>query len=614
MPVYDAFISYSHAKDKPIAAALQSVIQKLGKAWYQRRAARVFRDDTSLSATPHLWPSIEKALSQSGHLILLASPEAATSPWIAKEVDYWRAHKSPDTLFIGLTAGDLAWDSKEGDFSWTADTPLPKVLEGRFSSEPKWVDLRAYRDGAYPGNAKFIDLGADFAAAIRGVAKEDLMSEEVRQQRRARRLAVGVAAFVLALAGLAVWQWRIAEFQKKEAVAAKLQAETNERRANAERDRALTEQSRLLADTSERQFARGDYGTAMLLALEALPNPAGGTMRPYIAEAERRLDASFRALREKLVLGHAGSVSNIAFSPDEAWFATASTDETVVHVWDTKTGREVALLTGHSEPVTSLGFSPDGKWIVTASEDDTARLWDASNGAPVATFAGHTGDVNAGMFNPDAMRLLTASDDGTARVWNIATGTEALKLDAKSDVLTAVFSPDGTLIATGAEDGSARLCDAASGKKLLDLTPHTLRVMGLAFSPDGHSILTTSADETGIVSDVRSGKVLTKLELPSPSPVEGVRAPGIRGATYDPSGKRILTAIGHEAQIWDAGTGSLLFSLAGHSNLVWFAAFDSSGQKVVTASADGTIRTFDAQSGKPVARGQRLVRDFMPTD
>ena len=75
MPVYNAFISYSHAKDKPITAALQSVIQKLGKAWYQRRAARVFRDDTSLSATPHLWPSIERALSQSGHLILLASPE-----------------------------------------------------------------------------------------------------------------------------------------------------------------------------------------------------------------------------------------------------------------------------------------------------------------------------------------------------------------------------------------------------------------------------------------------------------------------------------------------------------------------------------------------------------
>jgi hypothetical protein len=61
MALYDAFISYSHAKDKPIAAALQSAIQKLGKPWYRRRALRLFRDDTSLSATPHLWPTVEQA-------------------------------------------------------------------------------------------------------------------------------------------------------------------------------------------------------------------------------------------------------------------------------------------------------------------------------------------------------------------------------------------------------------------------------------------------------------------------------------------------------------------------------------------------------------------------
>jgi hypothetical protein len=59
----------------------------------------------SLSATPHLWPSIETALGQSRLLILLASLEA-----VAKEVEYWLEHKSPDRLFIGLTDGELAWD------------------------------------------------------------------------------------------------------------------------------------------------------------------------------------------------------------------------------------------------------------------------------------------------------------------------------------------------------------------------------------------------------------------------------------------------------------------------------------------------------------------------
>ena len=64
MALYDAFISYSHAKDKAVASALQSAIQRLGKPWYRRRALRLFRDDTSLSATPGLWPSIEQAAAR----------------------------------------------------------------------------------------------------------------------------------------------------------------------------------------------------------------------------------------------------------------------------------------------------------------------------------------------------------------------------------------------------------------------------------------------------------------------------------------------------------------------------------------------------------------------
>src|SRR5512138_2586624 len=103
MMLYDAFISYSHAKDKPIAAALQRAVQTLGKPWYRRRALRVFRDDTSLSATPQLWPTIEQALAESRYLILLASPEAAASPWVDKEIAWWLQHKSTDTLLIALT-------------------------------------------------------------------------------------------------------------------------------------------------------------------------------------------------------------------------------------------------------------------------------------------------------------------------------------------------------------------------------------------------------------------------------------------------------------------------------------------------------------------------------
>ena len=217
MTVYDAFISYSHAQDKPVAAALQAAVQRLGKAWYRRRALRIFRDDTSLSATPHLWPSIEQALAQSRYLILLASPQSAASPWVAKEVAYWLANKSIDTLLLAVTEGDVGWDDQSGDFIWSAATPLPPTLKGCFPVEPKWVDLHEYRACAPAKSSRFLDLAADLAATIHGIPKEDLLSQEVRQQRRALMLAWSAAASLLVLAVAAGWQWQIARTQRAKA-------------------------------------------------------------------------------------------------------------------------------------------------------------------------------------------------------------------------------------------------------------------------------------------------------------------------------------------------------------------------------------------------------------
>lgn len=215
--VYDAFISYSHAKDKALAAALQAAMQRLGKPWYRRRALRLFRDDTSLTATPHLWPSIEKALGQSRFLILMASPEAAASRWVNQELAWWLEHKGADTVLIALTSGELDWDSETGDFRSGEATPLPPALAGTFADEPLWIDLRPYRETASPRDARFTDLAASIAAALHGRAKEDLLSLEVRQQRRALRLAGSAVVLLLVLLGLAGWQWNTARIQRDRA-------------------------------------------------------------------------------------------------------------------------------------------------------------------------------------------------------------------------------------------------------------------------------------------------------------------------------------------------------------------------------------------------------------
>jgi hypothetical protein len=114
--MYDAFISYSHAKDGKIAAGVQSIIQTLAKPWWQLRAARVFRDYTSLSAAPGLSSALEAALTSSRYLVLFASPQSAASKWCGHEVQTWLDTKGSDTLLIALTEGELIWDNQSLDF------------------------------------------------------------------------------------------------------------------------------------------------------------------------------------------------------------------------------------------------------------------------------------------------------------------------------------------------------------------------------------------------------------------------------------------------------------------------------------------------------------------
>ena len=216
MQEYDAFISYNHNADGFIASRLQSQMQRLGKPWYRLRAMRIFRDDTSLSATPGLEASLESVLGRTKFLILLASPEAARSRWVAGEVQYWLAKKNINELLIGLTEGELKWDKATGDFLWSEETPLPQNLKARFVSEPRFVDLRALRDPK-TNTDQFIHAAADFVSAIKDVAKEDLISQELTQQRRAKGLAWSAAASLLVLACAAVWEWRQAVLQRDRA-------------------------------------------------------------------------------------------------------------------------------------------------------------------------------------------------------------------------------------------------------------------------------------------------------------------------------------------------------------------------------------------------------------
>ncbi|MER9134748.1 TIR domain-containing protein [Mesorhizobium sp. M0830] len=72
----------------------------------------------------------------------------------------------------------------------------------------------------------------------------------------------------------------------------------------------------------------------------------------------------------------------------------------------------------------------------------------------------------------------------------------------------------------------------------------------------------------------------------------------VTSATFSPDGTDIVTASADgTARVWEAATGAQVLALKGHEKAVTSAAFSPDGTRIVTASADRTARVWEAATG-----------------
>jgi glucose repression regulatory protein TUP1 len=86
-------------------------------------------------------------------------------------------------------------------------------------------------------------------------------------------------------------------------------------------------------------------------------------------------------------------VTSVTFSQDSKLLAAGSLD-TIVRVWDARTGRILEKFKGHKDSVYSVAFDPAGKWLSSGSLDKTLRLWDLAP-AMASLASGHEGGSSA---------------------------------------------------------------------------------------------------------------------------------------------------------------------------------------------------------------------------
>jgi WD40 repeat protein len=569
---YEAFISYSHAGDSGFAAELQRALNRIARPsykWWQWWPPRVFRDQTNLAAAADLSGEINDALGASDAFVLIASPRAAASHWVDQEAATWCTHKPSDRLFIALTDGALVWDDARSCFDGAATDALPPVLKQAFEHEPLWVDFTTVKNSdRLRRDPRFVDGAATLAAAIRGVDKDALIGDDLRQRRRTRQL-IGGAVGLLGLLTLV-------------AVTAAIYALVQRNRAE---ERARIANSRLLA---ARAVDLLDVDPEQSLALAVRAAQTHGT-----SESVDALRAALNRSRLRRVLYAGAPAFDAAVNP-RVHLLAAGLAGGRVRVWSARTGAPVTTLRLGATPITSVSFSRDGRTVLAAgarAAGPGAAVWPTSSAGarPLATFD-RSRPLTAAL-SPDGKVAATGDYDGVVRLWRTATGRElgqmrppgarepvsAIAFDAAGARLVAAtgprvtlwtlatraprvlesrgatvwalaFSPDGRRVAIGADHGVVRVV-STRGRRALNLRGHTDTVNGIDFSPDGASLVTASDDET--------------------------------------------------ARIWNLRAGSLTAVLRGHDGVVRSARFTSGGTSVVTAGADGTIRTW-AVSADPV--------------
>lgn len=281
------------------------------------------------------------------------------------------------------------------------------------------------------------------------------------------------------------------------------------------------------------------------------------------------------------------------------------------------------LLAGHSGAVHALDISRDGALLVSAGADGTLRLWDTATGMEFRSLPGQGGEIVACCFSPDgqfiaACCLVEITRDNhalrsanspkqsdTVRVWGVSSGELLHALQAQKPTACA-FTPNGRLLVAEALPGMA--WEVASGHPLA----MPLTGKGCVFSPDFGRIVSPAGDNL-IVSDAVSGERICTLggEWNSKRTKPGHTNP-VLDCVFSPDGSRILSASADRTlRVWDAASGAELLVLQGHGGRVMCCAFSPDGNRLVSGSADKTVRLWDAGSGAELAMWEGHTADVL---
>jgi WD40 repeat protein len=202
-------------------------------------------------------------------------------------------------------------------------------------------------------------------------------------------------------------------------------------------------------------------------------------------------------------------------------------------------------------------------------------------------------------FSPDDQTLATVADDRFLKLWDVATRTLRAETVIPGQLavpgfnVPLVWSPDGRTLAL-ANSMEIMIYDGVSGRLLKTLNPGEL-VYSMRFSAAGDVLVSAAADYQLTFWNPRSGMLVN--QIPTSHQV------GVYDMSFSPDGRTLATVV-DRVKLWSLTTRQEVSTLEGHQQNIFSAMFSPTGDLLVTADYEGSIRLWAARSFREIDGGR----------
>ncbi|KAI1627591.1 Ca2+/calmodulin-dependent protein kinase [Exophiala viscosa] len=297
--------------------------------------------------------------------------------------------------------------------------------------------------------------------------------------------------------------------------------------------------------------------------------------------------------------GHRSDIRCVALSSDDRMLATASHGS--LKIWNTRT--QSCLRTLDCGYALCMAFLPGDKIVVVGTREGTLEVFDIAASTLLDTINAHERDIWSLKVSPDGKSLVTGSADKSAKFWQFKVVQEEVlgttrknskltlvhsrTLKVTDDILSVCFSPDERLLAVSTLDNTVKVFFVDSLKLFLSLYGHKLPVLSMDISYDSKLIVTSSADKNVRVWGLDFGDCHKAFFAHQDSILSVLFVPN----NNEGNGHHFFSASKDKViKYYDADKFEQIQKLEGHHGEIWAMAVAHSGDFLVSASHDKSIR------------------------